>query len=152
MIGTSRSIQSSWKLLISIDLNNCLKLVRDQGVGGSNPLSPTILQFPTCVPYRDARQPGLLQGRMLLVRQFQPEHVFLRKIPPFSELKDMARFARVIAVGVAHHVTQRGNARQLREFVHELEGEMQRRLAPRKGGRPAALVKDERQGELAFGP
>ncbi len=37
----AHSIQSSYKQPISTDFNNSLKLVRDQGVGGSNPLSPT---------------------------------------------------------------------------------------------------------------
>jgi hypothetical protein len=35
------SIKSSYFLSISIYFNKSLKLVRDQGVGGSNPLSPT---------------------------------------------------------------------------------------------------------------
>lgn len=49
---------------------------------------------------------------MLRVRQFRP------KLAPAgwefrpSEWKVMARFARVVALEVAHHVTQRGNARQ----------------------------------------
>jgi hypothetical protein len=39
---TSASKQSSWGHRISIGLNRVWKAVRDQGVGGSNPLSPTI--------------------------------------------------------------------------------------------------------------
>jgi len=35
------SISINYKLQISIDFHNLLNLVRDQGVGGSNPLSPT---------------------------------------------------------------------------------------------------------------
>jgi len=41
MRPASHSIQISWKPRISTDFNNQLNLVRDQGVGGSNPLSPT---------------------------------------------------------------------------------------------------------------
>jgi len=36
------SVQSSCKSQISTSFKICLHLVRDQGVGGSNPLSPTI--------------------------------------------------------------------------------------------------------------
>ena len=36
------SISINYKLQISIDFHNARNLVRDQGVGGSNPLSPTI--------------------------------------------------------------------------------------------------------------
>jgi putative transposase len=49
---------------------------------------------------------------MLLVRQFLPEPAHHRGEISSSGLGSMARFARVIAVEVAHHVTQRGNARQ----------------------------------------
>jgi putative transposase len=49
---------------------------------------------------------------MLLVRQFRPEVAHLRRKTLLEWVKDMARFARVVATEVAHHVTQRGNARQ----------------------------------------
>jgi len=48
----------------------------------------------------------------MLLSQFRPELALHRRETSTSELKGMARFARVIAVEVAHHVTQRGNARQ----------------------------------------
>jgi putative transposase len=38
------------------------------------------------------------------------------------------------------------------EFVHELEEAANRPLAPRKGGRPSRLAKEERQCELVFEP
>jgi len=38
------------------------------------------------------------------------------------------------------------------EFVRDLEERTQRPLAARKGGRPAAPEKQDRQGELVFGP
>ena len=43
-------ISIDYKLQISIDFHNVLNLVRDQGVGGSNPLSPTICchRLTTC--------------------------------------------------------------------------------------------------------
>jgi putative transposase len=37
------------------------------------------------------------------------------------------------------------------EFIHELEVAAKRPLAPRKGGRPAKLAAEMRQGELYFG-
>src|ERR1700680_1987068 len=37
------STSITWKQQISTNLNKCRNLVRDQGVGGSNPLSPTNL-------------------------------------------------------------------------------------------------------------
>jgi len=42
-MSATDSIKSSYFHAISVDFNKCEKLVRDQGVGGSNPLSPTIL-------------------------------------------------------------------------------------------------------------
>jgi hypothetical protein len=39
--AANHSITNRWKRSISTDFNSSLKLVRDQGVGGSNPLSPT---------------------------------------------------------------------------------------------------------------
>jgi len=50
--------------------------------------------------------------------------------PSSSELTGMARFARVIAVDVAHHVTQRGNARQ---FILDCDADREVYLSlPRK--------------------
>jgi hypothetical protein len=71
----------------------------------------------------------------------------------------MARLPRVVVVDVAHHVTQRGNARQvvfendadrfpylelLRQYseLHALS------LAARKGGRPKKPSTDPRQMDL----
>jgi hypothetical protein len=42
-MAATHSIESSYFHSISTSINKPLKLVRDQGVGGSNPLSPTIL-------------------------------------------------------------------------------------------------------------
>jgi putative transposase len=49
----------------------------------------------------------------------------------------MARLARVVAVDVPHHVTQRGNARQ---FILATDAEriVYLDLLPQKGGRPGA--------------
>ena len=83
----------------------------------------------------------------------------------------MARFARVVVVDVAHHVTQRGNARQfilssevatLRQYTHtgrplgsetfvaDLEHSTLRALIPRKAGRPKKRVQDARQDGFTF--
>ena len=59
------SISITWKQQNSIDFNRCLNLVRDQGVGGSNPLSPTNLfkhmdsvsGFSSTVPNENPVQP-----------------------------------------------------------------------------------------------
>jgi len=40
-MAATHSIENCYFHSISTDLNNTQKLVRDQGVGGSNPLSPT---------------------------------------------------------------------------------------------------------------
>jgi hypothetical protein len=45
-VAATRSTTITWDLRNSGEFNNCWNLVRDQGVGGSNPLSPTNLFFP----------------------------------------------------------------------------------------------------------
>ncbi len=45
------STSINYKLQISTDINNGRNLVRDQGVGGSNPLSPTNLSLAHSVGY-----------------------------------------------------------------------------------------------------
>jgi hypothetical protein len=77
----------------------------------------------------------------------------------------VARLARVIAVDVPHHVTQRGNARQfilnsdadrrvyldlLRQYAQLHQVSFQ--LIPQKGGRPGKQAVDKRQGALVFDP
>jgi hypothetical protein len=90
----------------------------------------------------------------------------------------MARFARVIALGVPHHITQRGNARRFildsdadrkvyldllrqsaercrpvgsAEFLRAVEGQTKRRLALQKGGPKPAADPGKRQGTFSFG-
>jgi hypothetical protein len=46
--------------------------------------------------------------------------------------------------------THTGRPLGTEEFVHKLEEAAKRPLAPRKGGHPARLVKEERQGEILF--
>jgi len=48
--------------------------------------------------------------------------------------------------------THTGRPLGAEEFVHELEKETRRPLAPRKGGRPAKLAQEQRQGELFVEP
>ena len=106
------SKKSSYEPRISTAINNHLKLVRDQGVGGSNPLSPTIsdstpLDSSTGVRFHSRAYAVSVSISAESLRGFNE-----RAAGRLSELTVMARLARVIAVEVAHHVTQRGNAKQ----------------------------------------
>ncbi len=56
----------------------------------------------------------------------------------------MARLARVVVEGMAHHVTQSGNRRQPLAFVASLERDVGRPLARRKPG-PKPNVHDQRR-------
>jgi hypothetical protein len=47
-----------------------------------------------------------------LARVFARSALSPKEVTPVNKARCMARLARVVAVGVAHHVTQRGNARQ----------------------------------------
>lgn len=57
--------------------------------------------------------------------------------------------SEIIAVRQCTHT---GRPLGTEEFVHELEEAVKRPLAPQKGGRPAKMIDDKRQGELVFGP
>lgn len=46
--------------------------------------------------------------------------------------------------------THTGRPLGTEEFVKELEASTQRVLSPRKGGRPATIIADERQSEFSF--
>jgi len=52
---------------------------------------------------------------------------------------------------VIRQCTHTGRPLGNEEFVHELEAEAGRCLAPRMGGRPATLAAENRQGDLYFG-
>jgi hypothetical protein len=49
--AATRSISNVCDLRNSVEFNNCRNLVRDQGVGGSNPLSPTIFSLALSIVY-----------------------------------------------------------------------------------------------------
>ena len=75
----------------------------------------------------------------------------------WKEQWDVSRWREFLAAGeteserrAVRRCTHTGRPLGTEEFVHELEETAKRPLAPRKGGRPAKLVKEERQGELLF--
>jgi hypothetical protein len=70
---------------------------------------------------------------------------------------DAASWNEFLAAGESESVsnairdcTHTGRPLGTGEFVHELEEAANRPLAPRKGGRPAKLAAEKRQGELFF--
>lgn len=77
----------------------------------------------------------------------------------WKERWDVARWREYLRAGeseaelmAVRQCTHTGRPLGAEEFVRELEGKTQRSLAPRKGGRPAKLAEDRRQGELVFDP
>jgi putative transposase len=73
----------------------------------------------------------------------------------WNERWDVFRWRAFLAAGetetektAVRQSTHTGRPLGTEEFVHELEEAAKRSLAPRKGGRPAKLAKEERQGEL----
>ena len=77
----------------------------------------------------------------------------------WSERWDIYRWREYLTAGetesermAVRRCTHTGRPLGTEEFIHKLEEATKRTLAPRKGGRPAKEVKDERQCELAFEP
>ena len=77
----------------------------------------------------------------------------------WKERWDVSSWREYLAAGetesermAVRQCTHTGRPLGTEEFVHELEEATKRLLAPRKGGRPAKPVNDERQGELVFEP
>ncbi len=64
-------------------------------------------------------------------------------------LRAVGSEAEIAAVRQSTHT---GRPLGTEEFVHELEKATKRALTPRKGGRPAKQINDERQGEIVFEP
>jgi putative transposase len=77
----------------------------------------------------------------------------------WSERWDVSSWREYLAAGgteaerlAVRQCTHTGRPLGTEEFVHELEEATMRPLAPRKGGRPAKVVQEDRQGEIAFEP
>jgi hypothetical protein len=86
-VAATHSIESSYFSSISTRFNKSLKLVRDQGVGGSNPLSPTIFrinQLQTIAPFWNCLAKGSFLQTILRSTRTHRHAVFTLSVLPLS--------------------------------------------------------------------